>query len=83
MTYHQDHGGVALCTGKAPNPTVATLTRFWESVSCFRCKKAVNAAMRKLGKKEPTREVIAAAKKEAGSTSAPPSQPRRAGKRAR
>jgi len=83
VTYHQDHGGVALCTGKAPNPTVATLTRFWESVSCFRCKKAVNAAMRKMGKKEPTREVIAAAKKEAASTSAPPSHPRRAGKRAR
>lgn len=83
MTRHQDHGGVALCTGKAPNPTVATLTRFWESVSCFRCKKAVNAAMRKMGKKEPTKEVIAAAKKEAASTSAPPSQPRRAGNRAR
>lgn len=83
MTRHQDHGGVALCTGKAPNPTVATLTRFWESVSCCRCRRAVTEAMRKMGKKEPTREVIAAAKKEAGSTSAPPSRPRTAGNRAR
>lgn len=83
MTYHQDHGGVALCTGKAPNPTVATLTRYWALVNCCRCRKFINAAMAKQGKKEPTREVIAAAKKEAASTSAPPSQPRRAGKRAR
>lgn len=83
MTRHQDHGGVALCTGKAPNPTVATLTRYWALVDCCRCRRLINVVLRKMGKKEPTREVIVAAKKEAGSTTAPPSQPRRAGNRAR
>lgn len=52
MTYHQQTDqGVALCNGKVPNPRRATLTPRIASVTCNRCKLALNKAARAIGKK--------------------------------
>lgn len=59
MTYHQQTDkGVALCNGKVPNLRRATLTPRVASVTCNRCKLALNNAARAMKGKTVLREVL-------------------------